>query len=109
MDGAARNPAQLERTMSTRTVKVTPEPRPYFTTITKCDLCGLETPPGEYWHAQGAYTRPETAIFCKTGDVYPEEDCRTTLRLDVCPECFETKFIPAVENSLGVTFHEEED
>jgi len=74
-------------------------------TIVKCDLCGLETRPGEDWPTKGYHNRDETCIECKVGSVWPDgSDDRTHYRLDLCPACFVEKFVPAVEKTLGVVF-----
>jgi hypothetical protein len=59
--------------------------RTWERTIMTCDLCGLETKPGE----RGL------ALFEQLRDLY---------RLDVCPPCFMGKFMPGVEKLFGVKF-----
>lgn len=89
--------------MSQRKVE-TEVTRKWTQTIRRCDLCGLETKPGHDWPGEGGFERPDTEVVCKVGAVYPEGDMRTYHRLDVCPKCFVERFVPAVEEALGVRF-----
>lgn len=78
----------------------------WMATITKCDLCGVETQPGHDWPDQKWHEMNETSIHCTIGKVWPDgQDDRSYHRLDVCPRCFVDKFVPTVEAALGVKFH----
>lgn len=68
-----------------------------------CDLCGAKTKGGG-WEGESNFSHPETRLECLTGDIYPEGDYRQYARLDVCPTCFETKIIPALESKFKVSF-----
>ncbi len=91
--------------MSRRKATEPTTPKPWFPTITTCDLCGLETAPGHDWPSQTWYEQNETEITCTIGEVYPDgDDHRGYIRLDVCPKCFVDKLVPAVEERFGVKF-----
>jgi hypothetical protein len=67
-----------------------------------CDICG-----GEYEEEDG-WTRNNTEITMKCGEVFPECDTRTKYSVDCCPDCFEDKIIPLIEKTFKIKFREEE-
>ena len=95
--------------MSKRKVTVVRPEHTVELTVTGCELCQRETAPGMLWRKPGSFDSTETSVECHTGSVFPDgNDVREHFTLDVCPECFVEKFIPAVEKALGVKFHRSE-
>jgi hypothetical protein len=60
---------------------------------TVCDICKLTI-------AQSGGDRSEVTVKAELGNVWPEADCRTTARFDICPACWTSKVRPAIE-ALG--------
>jgi len=66
---------------------------------TACDICGKKI-------INRGYDSTDINIEAKIGDSFPEGDCRTGYKLDVCKDCFLAKIKPLIENSLEVNFTE---
>lgn len=64
-----------------------------------CDVCKQEIPRPD------TYEVSEIEVKHRKGNSYPEGGSGTEKTCDICPVCFETKVVPALE-ALGVTFAE---
>lgn len=62
-----------------------------------CDLCGKESKPYQDDWREGQYDVNETTIEHRTGSHYPDNWSITTVSVDLCPTCFQTKLIPWLE------------
>lgn len=61
-----------------------------------CDLCGSVVLK-EDW-STGRFDTEETVISMKQGSSYPEGASGVETTFDICPDCFETKLIPWLED-----------
>lgn len=75
-----------------------------------CDLCRKKNPLIGYdednWNEE-LYEIAKTTVSIEIGTSYPEGGSSTIRRMDICPECFETKLIPWLQ-SQGVVMTETE-
>ena len=75
-----------------------------------CDICGFEAKT-EGWDAASGWDVNETEvrIECrqKEGESYPEGGWGTEWIIDICPECFKKKLVPALIE-MGAQIKEEE-
>jgi len=80
-----------------------------YTSKVVCDLCGKEAPHPSDWRpwAIGGFDVTETEVTMKTGEQYPECGGGSRFFFDVCPECFKSKVVPAMQ-ALGAELQEEE-
>jgi glutaredoxin len=56
-----------------------------------CDFCKKETFNDDNWPSKD-YNKNEVTIEFKEGYCYPEGSNYTIYSVDMCPECFQTKF-----------------
>ena len=68
---------------------------------TSCDFCGKKLGDG------GVYDVEDVKISYEKGEWYPENRFTTTLSVDMCGQCFETKLVPWIR-SQGVDLTVEE-
>lgn len=64
---------------------------------TVCDICGKKI-------INRGYDADEINIEGLIGSCYPEGDCRTGYRLDICSDCFLDKIKPLIEQAYGIEF-----
>lgn len=62
----------------------------------KCELCDNTRNNYRHWPGgeDGSYSVNTTEVQASTGSNYPEGSNITTVSLDICPDCFNTKLIP---------------
>lgn len=77
-----------------------------------CDICGKEGAHGD-WES-GYYeiqeTKLEVTVTQRDGSSYPDgSGWGTSLRVDLCPECFRDKLVPWVNSQGGNVKKEEWD
>lgn len=70
------------------------------TSETFCDFCSSKI-------SNSYYAVSETTVECRFGHSYPEGGSATTLDVDICMNCFESKLIPWIK-SQGVEMRETE-
>ena len=64
-----------------------------------CDSCSKESTQREGW--AGGYNIDEITISRNTGSSYPEGGSGEKFVVDLCPDCFKDKLLPAL-NALGI-------
>ena len=66
----------------------------------ECDLCGKRTSRGGIalanW-AKDAFDHNSVEIVWQHGSIYPDDDFTEWVIFDICPECFESRVMPALE------------
>jgi hypothetical protein len=74
---------------------------------TVCDVCGRSSKPYRNWSGS-AFMVGESYAKLRLGEAYPEGGSGTQWLVDLCPECFEFKFIPWIESFGHTTIEETE-
>lgn len=67
-----------------------------------CDLCGKVGKGGEWDAAVYEFNETEITVTIKQkeGSRYPEGGTGTEIEIDLCPDCFKAKLVPALQ-ALG--------
>lgn len=65
-----------------------------------CDSCGKQSKQYDSW-GNDCYDIEEVKIQYKSGANYPEGGSGDKTVIDLCPDCFQTKLIPAME-AIGI-------